>query len=281
MVSRTDTPPAGLWAQLPWLVLFCVAFAPTLAWLFDRWTLNIYYNGHGLFVPVIVAYLMRENFREHPLRQVDSSPWGLVFLAVGLGLLVFDSTLHTELLAAIGLVVCLPGISLLLLGAERTRSLAFPLLISWFMLPIPAGAISELHLALRRISAVGAEQLVGLWGIPVLREDTTMMLPNAMVEVADSCSGVSTLIASLLLGLILAHMTPGWARKLGLMVAAVVFAVIANTIRVAILTLIVHYYGIDPLKTALHEISGMITFGVVLAALFSISGRRTPGEATA
>jgi exosortase/archaeosortase family protein len=65
------------------------------------------------------------------------------------------------------------------------------------------------------------------------------------------------------------------------MVAAVVFAVIANTIRVAILTLIVHYYGIDPLKTALHEISGMITFGVVLAALFSISGRRTPGEATA
>ena len=44
-------------------------------------------------------------------------------------------------------------------------------------------------------------------------------------------------------------------------------------IRVAILTLIVHYWGVDPLKTALHEISRMAVFGIVLADLFSIADR--------
>ncbi len=55
--------------------------------------------------------------------------------------------------------------------------------------------------------------------------------------------------------------------------AALVLAIFCNTIRVTALTLIVHYYGVDPLKTTLHEISGLIAFAIVLVALFAIAGR--------
>ncbi len=272
MVTRTSQmPPWSL--HLVWLALFAVAFAPTFAFLIDRWTTNIYYNGHGIFVPFVVAWLVHDNLKNDPISEPQSSPWGLPVLAAGLAMLVLDAAIHTELMAAAGLVVCLPGISLLLLGAERTRKLAFPLVISLFMLPVPAGFIGGVHLVLRQISAWGATLLIDGYGVPILRDGTTLFLPYARVEVADACSGVSTLFASVLLGLILAHMARRWPRRLLIVGSAVGLAIGCNVVRVAILTLIVHYWGVDPLKTALHEISGMAVFGIVLAALFSIADR--------
>ncbi len=264
-----------------WLGLLVLAFAPTIAWLFDRWTLNIYYNGHGIFVPLVVAYLVRENLKRNPIAEPDSSPWGFLFLGAGLAMLAADTAIRTDLLAAAGMVVCLPGISLLLLGARRTRSLAFPLILSAFMVPVPSGAITMLHLLLRHISAFGAVHLVEWYGIPVMRDGTTLFMSAAVVEVADACSGVSTLYASVLLGLILAYLSNSLGRRVLLLTASVVLAVVTNTIRVAILVLIVHYYGVDPLKTPLHEVSGMITFALVLLALFGLAGRSRPRAAPA
>lgn len=273
MVSRASPLPRLLSSQALWFALFCVAFAPTVLWLLDRWTMDIYTNGHGIFVPLIVAWLVREQVRAEPITEEASSPWGFAFLGAGLPMLALDSAIRTQLLAATGFVVCLPGISLLLLGAERTRKLAFPLLIAFFMLPVPAGFIQPVHDVLRLVSAWGSANLVDLYGIPVLRAGTTLHLPAAAVQVADACSGVSTLFASVLLGLILAYMARTWGKRALLMGTAVVLAIFCNSIRVTGLTLIVHYYGVDPLKTALHEVSGMITFAVVLVALFAMAGR--------
>lgn len=272
MVTRTSQIPSWSW-HLVWLAMFAVAFAPTVGFLINRWTVNIYYNGHGIFVPFIVAWLVRENLKEDPIREPQSSPWGLPVLGVGLAMLALDTAIRTELLAAVGLVVCLPGLSLLLLGLDRTRKLAFPLAISVFMLPIPAGAIGGLHMVLRQVSAWGSTLMVEAVGVPVLREGTTMHLPGAVLEVADACSGVSSLLASLLLALILAHSARHWSRRLLIMGAATVLAIACNIVRVAALTLIAHYWGPEMLDTFLHELSGMLVFCVVLVVLFAISDR--------
>ena len=261
MVSRTLELPRWLSPHLAWFAPLCLAFAPTALWLYERWTVSIYSNGHGLFVPFVVAYLVWDNLRLDPITEPDSSPWGFAFLGAGLLMLVLDAAIRTEMLAAAGLIVCLPGLSLLLLGAGRTRSLAFPLLISVFMLPIPAGFISYLHLALRHVSAVGASFLIELWGIPVLRD--------------------ATLLAAGLVGLLLAHMARSWKRRIALLLSAVGLAILCNVIRVFVLTLIVYYYGVDPLKTPLHEFTGIAAFAVVLVALFAIADRTTLRSAPA
>ena len=189
-------------------------------------------------------------------------------------MLALDAAIDTDVLSAIALVLCLPGLSLLLLGVPRTRSLTFPLLLGAFMIPVPSGAISLVHLTLRHISAWGSHQLVGLYGIPVLREGTTMLLPNAGIEVADACSGVSTLYAAVLLALILAYMARSLRQAVVLLAASVVLAIICNTIRVFALILIVHYWGVSPLETPLHELTGMVSFVIVLAALFFLARPR-------
>lgn len=271
MPSRGSTLSRRISVHWVWLALFCLAFAPTAAWLWHRWTLSIWYNGHGMFVPLIVAYLVRENLKRDPIVEPASSAWGFLFLVPGLAMLALDTAIRTQLLAAVGLVLCLPGLSLLLFGVGRTRALAFPLFLSAFMLPIPAGFIGDLHLVLRHISAWGAEGLVDLWGIPVLRQGTTLWLPEATVEVADSCSGFSTLYASIALGAILAYLSRSNARRSALMASAVVLAVACNMVRVAGLVLIIHYFGADPLKTTLHPASGVATFAVAFAVLLSMA----------
>ena len=39
------------------LIGFALVFGPTVVWLWHRWTISIWYNGHGMFVPLVVAYL--------------------------------------------------------------------------------------------------------------------------------------------------------------------------------------------------------------------------------
>ena len=39
-----------------------VLFAPTLVWLWERWTLSVWHNGHGILIALVVAYLAWEEF---------------------------------------------------------------------------------------------------------------------------------------------------------------------------------------------------------------------------
>lgn len=258
-----------------WLALFGVVFAPTLAWLWHRWTLGIWYNGHGILIPFILAYLLYDYLRRDPASKEDSSPWGFLFLGAGLLLVVADAAIQTQLMSALGFVVCLPGLSLLLLGRKRTRALVFPLLLAPFMLPIPAGFVAGVHLLLRRITAWGTTHAIEILGIPVLREDTMLFLPRGAIGIVDACSGFSTLYAAITLSFILSFMTHSNARRVSLIIGAWVLAILCNTLRVSTLVLLFHNFGTDPLRSYLHELSGMMSFAVALALLFMIAGRKS------
>jgi len=257
--------------HLLWLGLFVAAFAPTLAWLWHRWTRSVWSNAHGMFMPIILAWLVRDKLRTEEAGEPESSALGFAFLVPGLSMLALDSAIQTELMAAVGLVVCLPGLSLLFLGARRTRALIFPLLLAPLMLPIPAGAIAPISLTLREISAWGATQFIALAGIPVIREGTDLLIPRGPIYVTDACSGTQTLFAAITLSLILAYFTPSMARRGVLLVSAWILAIVCNMLRVASLVMLVHYWGYPLLQTKLHETSGLVSFSLALVALFMLA----------
>jgi exosortase len=230
-------------------------------------------NGHGLFMPFVAAYLVREQLRSDPVEGERASAAGFAFVIPGLAMLALDTGIRSELMAAVGLVVILPGLSLLLLGARRTRALGLPLLIAAMMLPVPAGAISQLHLVLRQITAVVVEQIVPLVGPPISRDGTLLQLPHSLVSVADACSGFGTLYASVATALILGHLVRTRRRRLTLLAACVPIALLTNWVRVSALVLLAHHVGPEVLQTRLHEGTGFAAFVVALVVLFAIAGR--------
>ncbi len=239
----------------------------------QRWTDGIFRNGHGIFMPFLMGYLIWDQLKQDSDPEPRSSPLGWLFLGGALVLLVLDSAIHSELLAAAAFVISLPGIALLTLGARRTRMIALPLAIGIFMLPIPAGAIAQLYLVLRKITAIATSQLVPLFGVPLARDGTMLTLPRSLVDVADNCSGFATMYAAILSSIVLAHLARTPVRKAAVLLAAVPLALVCNFARVTVLVLLVHVYGSHVLETEIHPLSGMLLFVLVIGALLAIAGR--------
>ena len=104
------------------------------------------------------------------------------------------------------------------LGVERTRRVAFPLVFLLFMLPIPLSFTESVQLMLRQISTDASGFIVGQLGIPVFTEATTIYLAGVSLEVADACSGFSTLYASMAVAFLVAYTGSSRLRR-----AAVLF----------------------------------------------------------
>ena len=258
--------------------LLALVYGPTASWLVERWTMSIWHNAHGALVLPVAFWLMWQELRPTLRQGPASSPLGWCFVVPALLLHVLDQGMQTQLLSAVSFVLLLPGLSLLLLGTARTRRIAFPLAFAALMLPIPLAVTERLHMVLRQIASLACEVLVPMFGIPVLRVETTLHTPNASLVVADACSGFSTLYAAGAVALLTMYLSASNVRRLlvGLLFAPIAIAV--NIVRVALLVCLVYWQGTDVLATSLHELSGIVTFLIALPVIFWLGGPARPIE---
>jgi exosortase len=280
VVSRpnreTSLSRVALWALA---ALVCVLYAPTVVWLWGRWTLSVWHNAHGLIIPFVVAYFIYQELRDKRHLPVGSSALGFAFLLPAMALQALDAGMHTELLSAVSIVLALPGLALLLIGTARTRAIAFPLAFLAFALPIPLGITENLHLALRHVATAGTSEVVPLMGIPIFVEGTTLHMAQGSLQVADACSGFSTLYAAMAVAFLTAYSTQSPARRAMVLLGAAPIAVASNILRVIVLVVLVVKQGPDVLETWLHPASGMMTFALSLPLIFWLGGQAGPSPA--
>jgi exosortase len=250
------------------LVEAAVLFAPTVAWLIDRWTLSVWQHAHGLLILPIVGYFVYQELKPLAALPRSSSALGFLFLVPALALHALDAGMHTQLLSAAALMLSLPGFSLLLLGTRRTTAIAFPLAFLAFSLPIPLAFTEQIHWQLRQIATAGTSAIVPLLGIPLFVEGTTLHMANGALEVADACSGFSTLYAAVAVAALTAYSTRSPMRRAVVLLSAVPLAIAANLLRVIALVLLVVWRGPAILETFVHPLSGLATFALVLPVIF-------------
>lgn len=250
---------------------WCVAFAPTWAWMYREWTTSVWQNNHGIFIPVIMLFLGYSALRRDSGAPDRRSAWGLAVLALGLALALVDSASAIHYPAAIGLVISLPGLSLVVLGRRRTRLLAPVWILAIFMLPLPTTAFHQV--ALRNWTAAGANPILQAIGLSTLREQTVITLPNSMFIVGDACSGFNTLYSSVAVAVFMACFCRSPWRRVLLLALAAPLALAANVLRAVGLVLIGALGDMSLLDTALHEASGVAAFFLVLLVLYRVSDR--------
>jgi exosortase len=282
-VESPDTAGTDRWRT--WLLLLvgielAVLFAPTVRWLIDRWTMSVWHNAHGLFILPLVAWLSWQELKARPDLPRSSSAWGFVLVIPALALHALDAGIHTQLLSAFAFVLMLPGLSLLFLGVPRTRLILFPLLFSLFALPIPLGLTETIHLVLRKVTVAVATVVLPLLGISVYTEGTTLHTVHGALEVADACSGFSTLYAAMAVAFLTAYTASGRWRRALVLLAAPPIAIASNVLRVVLLVALVAWRGQGILETPLHPLSGMMTFALSLPIVFWLGGSK-PAKAAA
>lgn len=261
-------------------VLLIALYAPTVSWLIDRWTMSVWHNAHGMLIPFAVAYFAWQELK--PLARVHStsSAWGFAFLLPALALHVLDTAMHTQILSAASIVLALPGLSLLFLGLERTRAIAFPLVFMVFMLPLPLVLTERIHLLLREIATVATATIVPWLGITLFSEGTSLHMREGVLSVGDACSGFSTLYASCAVAALVAYSCDRTSGRIAALAGAVPIAIASNIIRIVLLVLAVRFLGIGSLDTWIHPASGMLTFAISLPLILWL-GRPSPAAAGA
>jgi exosortase len=256
------------WLLLPVAASLLLLFGPTLLWLWDRWTLSVWNHGHGILIALVVGYLVWEELKPAKELPRESNAWGFALLVPALLLHMLDTGIHSQLLAAFALFLALPGLALLFLGSTRTKAIVFPLATLFLTLPIPLAFTESIHLTLRYIATDAVAFLLPYLGIPVFAKETLLQIPNGALQVADACSGFSTLYATVTVAILTAYFATDVRRRIIVLLVAVPLAIGVNIVRVLLLTLLVHWVGLDVLDTAAHEISGMLTFVVALPVIF-------------
>ena len=266
--SETDSETQNQW--ILWLVALQlgILFAPTCLWLWGRWTMSVWQNGHGILVTILVLYLVWGELQKLKSLPRSSNPWGLAILIPALLIHMLDTGVHSQLLSGIALFLSLPGLALLFLGTERTKAILFPLSTLLLTLPIPLVFTESIHLALRHIATKSVAWLLKLFGVPVFSTDTLLEVEGGSLMVADACSGFATLYAAMTIAILTAYFCNSKRRRILLLIIAAPLAIAVNIMRVLLLTLLVNWFGLDVLATSAHEISGLLTFVIALPIIF-------------
>ena len=255
---------------LLWLVAaqFGILYAPTCLWLWDRWTMSVWQNGHGILVTALVFYLVWVELTKLKSLPPSSNPWGFAILIPALLIQMLDTGVHSQLLSGIALFLSLPGLALLFLGSERTKAILFPLSTLLLTLPIPLAFTESIHLVLRHIATKCVAGLLKLLGVPVFSSGTLLEVEGGSLMVADACSGFATLYAAMTIAILTAYFCNSTRRRILLLLIAAPLAIGVNIMRVLLLTLLVNWFGLDVLATSAHEISGLLTFVIALPIIF-------------
>jgi exosortase len=260
-------PAPRVWALLGGTA---VVFLPTLWWLFGQYTEAIWRNGHGLFVPIVMLLLARLRLRRDESRAEESSPWGGPLLVIGALLAVIDGGARTGFLGTAGLLIALPGLSLLLLGSRRTRAIAFPLALGLFLIPLPENLPEPL--ALPSATATLTVPILKAFGVPVVRHQTAFMLPAGMFLISANCSGLSAFYGAVFVAVTLASLAGTRARRVAVLLSPWPITVGVNAIRAAFLFALCNRYGLQVADTAIHGLTGVGTFWAVAFLIFLLTG---------
>ncbi len=261
------------------IAAFAFCYAGVLATLAGQWWSNTIYT-YGFLIPVISGYLVW--LERDRLRLIPPAPAGVAgtaLLLAGLGILLFANAGGMMIVQEASLLVTLCGLILLVLGPTWLRHLLFPVGYLAFMLPAWDALTDRLHGPFQMFSASGGVALLQLLGVPVSREGTLIRLPTITLVVAKVCSGVNYLIAVVAIGIPLAHISfRDWPRRFLLIAIGVAIAILSNTVRVALIGILVQLGIAGDLHGPYHVLQGLFVSVVGFAALFAAAALLSRGE---
>lgn len=258
----------GLWLPL------LVAYAPTLRWCVERWNAPTQYFAHCWLLPPLAAWLLwqrRATWRQQP-GAVDRR--GLWLLLPGLVLHLAGALLMVDSWSAASLVLTVPGAAWFALGRARLRG-QWPVLgLVVFVVPAPMFVEGRLAFLLKEIAVHGGSWLGNGLGADVVRRGDHLQ-PNGLdgaLYVADACSGLRSLLAMLTMAYCLAFFTGSArvVRRLVLLLAAPLLAVLANTLRIAALCLLARWAGVPFAEGTGHSLANVAEWVSLLLLLLAL-----------
>lgn len=246
----TAKPPSlAQRVQEPTTLLMLVALAAAVVIFFRHWIhgqhLHSWGSGdwsHAYFVPFISVYILWQN-RQYLERVKPEVFWpGLIPLLTGIwSYAYFIVGFPNHFGQGASLVLCVFGLTLLLLGPRMMEGLFMPVAFLIFAITVPERVMNYVTYPLQDMAAHGGFIVLRICGVTADLSGNVINVIKSSGEihplnVAEQCSGMRMVIAFMALGVAVAFVgTRVWWKRVVLLSLAVPVAVGLNVIRVAVL----------------------------------------------
>jgi len=263
--------------SLPWPVaiaaitflsfLFC--FRETCLGLIHTWTFSRSFSHCFLIFPCSVYLVWQRR------RQLGCCVWqpnykGLAVLLVGGLSWLWGNLADARIAEQFSFVAMFVALTGTLFGGEIAKSLRFPLVFLFFAVPFGVSLIGPLQ----DLTAWFTVHALNLAGIPAVLENRMLAVPSCVWAVAEACSGIRYLLASLVLGTFVSSLIyRSTARRLLLVAASAVVPIVANGVRAFLIVTLAYVTGNRIAIGVDHIIYGLLFFVVIQIALLTVAVR--------
>jgi exosortase J len=272
-VTFSPNQAAGLAAFLA--VLGLAAVWPTAVLLWDLWTQDAL-KSIGMFIPLVSFVLVLRVWRSLEW-EMDGSWWGLVILVVtaavvhirNQSILIFVLSPQWSIYMPPHSLVAFAygaGVVLLFGGPRLFRAALFPLILLWFVNPIPHIFNVFVDLPLQRVSAHVARGFAIALGQPLSSDQMRLMFtPQFGMFIAPGCNGIRGAVTMGFIALIAGYVYRfRWFAHVAVVLCAVLLGYVFNFARLCGLVL---YYLVALHFTSLQHRAKLADY-IIGACLF-------------
>jgi exosortase len=267
MKCVADAVKQESWYLALLLPLLAVVYATVVPDMAGQWSDDPNYS-HGFLVPLISGYFVYQKWPELLSTPIRPSRLGLPLIMASLALLVVGIAGTEYFTMRSSLVFLLAGVVLYWYGRQVLKVLALPIGFLLFMVPLPYIVYDAMAFPLKLFITKVSVFVLKATGIIVWREGNIIMFPQTVLEVADACSGLRSLVSLLALSVAFAFFSQKSNLKRTLLVlSAIPIAIITNMLRVIVTGFLAQYYGAAAAEGFFHEFAGMAVFVMAMVLL--------------
>jgi len=250
-----------------------------LAWFYTYYqgivtSINVWIESeifNHCFLVIIGAFFLLYQKRTQLIQQTFTpNYWLLIPLVAILIFYTFGVVGDIRLFMHIATYVSLPLLIWLLVGNKVAKSIVFPLYFVLFAIPVGEQLIPYLQ----ELTTDLAVPLLEMTGVPIYRNGLYLDIPEGRFLVAEACSGISFLIASIVFGNIYAYLSfRSLSKQLLFVFISIVVPIVANALRVYGIILTAHLTDMEYAAGADHLIYGGVFYAIILFLLILIGER--------
>jgi len=216
---------------------------------------------HAPLMPLIAGYFIWEWRKELLSLEVSFSGKGLVFFCLAAILFVVGKIGADRFTLQVAVASLLVGLLWMHLGDAITKKIVFPLSLFYLMIPIPSILYRNLSFKLQILSSKLSVDFMQIFALPVHREGNVIDLYYTQLEVAEACSGITSLVSLITVAYIFAYIAQKrlWPRAI-LVLSAIPIAVLTNAFRIGGTGMLAHYWSVKAAEGFFHSFAGWIVF---------------------
>ena len=229
--------------------------------LMERWWSTREEYGHGYIIPFITLFLIWQ--KSDQLERIKFNGSWLGVLIVILGLMLYYagelSSLYTIIQYAF--VVAVFGVALSVMGKDGFKVIFVPLIMLFFMIPLPNFIFNNLSSQLQLISSELGVAFIRLFDISVFLEGNVIDLGVYKLQVVEACSGLNYLFPLMTLAFISAYFFTGsfWKKAI-IFLSSIPITILMNSLRIGAIGITVEYWGPEMAEGVLHDFEGWAVF---------------------